>query len=180
MKLRRTLIGAALAVAATMGMTVPLATPASAASCGEVQSAVGSSYHPYRTASQIDVTPTLRVGVANCAGISYRYSVYVFEKYTIYGSASVSGTDASGRATLPRISTSGLPSGATDVGLGYKVEYYNFYTRAFETVSKHAWRIRTSGQFDTATGQNTSPYVYSTSPNNSCYSYAYSSPCLPF
>lgn len=178
MKLRRTLIGAALAAAATMGLTVPLSTPASAASCTEVQSVQGSTATAYRS-TQLDVSSTLKIGVADCAGWRYRYTVYLFEGQEIYGSSGVSGTTAFGTAHPPTFRSSGLEYGNTQVGFGYKTEFYDF-TYGWTTVNKHAWYIQTPGKFNTATGENVSAYPYSSSSGGSCYSYAYAQPCLPF
>lgn len=179
MKLRRTLIGAALAVATTLGMTVPLAAPASAASCTEVQSAQGSTARPYRS-NELDVTSTLKINVADCAGWRYRYTVYLFEGQKIYGSSVISGTTAFGTAHPPTFRSAGLEVGNTQVGFGYKTEVYDLVAGTWSTVNKHAWYIETPGSFNTATGENVSPYPYSGGGSGSCVSYAYQPPCLPF
>jgi hypothetical protein len=177
MKLRRTLISAALAVAATVGMTVPLAAPASAASCTEVQSLSGSSSAIYRS-SEVDVTPYVNVGVANCAGWHYRYTVYIFEDQTIYGSSSATGTTQFGSAYPATIRTSGVPNGHTQLVIGYRTQVYDLTNGTWNTVNRGAWRLQTPGSFNTSTGQNTSYYAYA-GPGG-CGVYGYQPPCLPF
>lgn len=173
MKLRRTLVGAALAVAATMGMTVPLATPALAGSCTDVTSVHGwndAATYQMSGSFNMDWKTTARVS-SNCSEVWYKYQQILYSGDTVYGQATRLGTSSYGSVSFDVLRTAYVPAGTSALTLGMRVYARNPNTFAWELASEDTWSVKAPNKsYDSSTETNAT--------NTGCVR-SYNQPCIP-
>jgi hypothetical protein len=185
MKLRRTLMGAALAVAATMGITAPPAAASDA--CTNAASVYG-----WNAAAQYDLSgnynmdwkTTTRLGSSvTCSSSNYKYEQIVFIGSTVYARSSVQGTTSSGAVSFATVRTGVIPGSTSKVALGIRVYKRAHVFLPWEVVSEGAGYVNVPNKtYDSATGQNTSSAPCATSQPTAGtieITRGYGSPCLP-
>lgn len=116
--IRKTVLGVVAAL--SLGVALPLAAPASAASCSELLSTAGSTARattdPRNGSFTIDVKDTLRTSAAGCS-TSWKYTLQLVDIDRVARSEvqTAYGTGRSGAVTFPAFRSSLLPSQTTEL-----------------------------------------------------------------